>query len=118
MANTASVKLTWDEKAISLINDNAVKGLFKMGYDVASMARQRAPYVTGALRSTIRVMPTQDNTVEVIAGGTWGGKKVDYAWIREQGPNRNPATEHYMANSAEIIMSGDYMTKYFGDITK
>lgn len=118
MANTANVKLTWDNKAISLINENAVSGLFKMGYDIASIARQRAPYVTGALRNTIRVQETNDNTVEVIAGGTYGGKKVDYAWIREQGPNRNPATEHYMANSAQIIMSGDYMTKYFGDITK
>lgn len=118
MANTAKVELTWDNKAISLINENAVSGLFKMGYDIASIARQLVPHVTGALRDTIRVQETTDNTVEVIAGGTYGGKKVDYAWIREQGPNRNPATEHYMANSAQIIMSGDYMKKYFGDITK
>lgn len=116
MATSTSVKLTWDNRAISLINKNAVSGLFKMGFDIASMARQRAPYVTGALRNTIRVRETSDNTVEVIAGGTYGGKKVDYAWIRELGPNRNPATEHYMAKSAENVMSGDYMKKYFGDI--
>lgn len=116
MSSTASVKLTWDNRAISLINKNAVSGLFKMGYDIASQARQRAPYVTGALRSTIRVQETNDNLVEVIAGGTYGGKKVDYAWIREQGPNRNPATEHYMQNSADSILSGNYLQKYFGDI--
>ena len=58
------------------------------------------------------------NTVEVIAGGTFGGRKVDYAWIREQGPNRNPATEHYMENAKNSILVGNYMQKYFGDITK
>lgn len=116
MSSTASVKLTWDNRAISLINKNAVSGLFKMGFDIAAQARQRAPYVTGALRSTIRVQETSDNLVEVIAGGTYGGKKVDYAWIREQGPNRNPATEHYMQNSADSILTGNYLQKYFGDI--
>lgn len=116
MANTASVKITWNKQAISLINKNTVSGLFKLGFDIAAQARQRAPYITGALRSTIRVQETGDNTVEVIAGGTYGGKKVDYAWIREQGPNRNPATEHYMKNSADSILSGNYIEKYFGDI--
>ena len=116
MSNSASVKLTWDNRAISLINKNAVSGLFKMGYDIASQARQRAPYVTGALRSTIRVQETKNDLVEVIAGGTYGGKKVDYAWIREQGPNRNPTTEHYMQNSADSILTGNYLQKYFGDI--
>ena len=89
-----------------------------MGFDIASQARKNAPYVTGALRSTIRVQDTSENTVEVIAGGTYGGKKVNYAWKREQGPNRNPATEHYMENAKNSIMVGDYMQKYFGDITK
>lgn len=116
MSNSVSVKLKWNNQAISLINKNAVSGLFKMGYDIASQARQRAPYITGALRNTIRVQETTENTVEVIAGGSYGGKKVDYAWIREQGPNKNSATEHYMENSARSIMSGDYMKKYFGDI--
>lgn len=116
MSNSVSVKLKFDKQAISLINKNAISGLFKMGYDIASQARQRAPYITGALRNTIRVQETSDNVVEVIAGGSYGGKKVDYAWIREQGPNKNSATEHYMENSARSIMSGDYMKKYFGDI--
>lgn len=116
MKTTASVKLTWDNQAISLINKKAVSGLFRMGFDIAAVARQRAPYLTGSLRSTIRVNETSENTVEVIAGGTFGGKKVDYAWIREQGPNKNPATEHYMQNSQEQIMTGNYMQKYFGDI--
>lgn len=116
MSNTVSVNLTWDMHQIGVIENNTVKGLFRLGYDIASQARRNAPYVTGALRNTIRVQETNSNTVEVIAGGTFGGKKVPYAWIREQGPNRNPATEHYMENAQKTIMVGDYLKKYFGDI--
>lgn len=118
MSSTATVTLKWDNSVLNLMNTNAVRGLFQMGFDIAAQARRNAPYVTGALRSTIRVQDTSENTVEIIAGGTYGGKKVDYAWKREQGPNRNPATEHYMENAQKSIMVGDYMQKYFGDITK
>lgn len=116
MAKTASVTLKWDNSVLNLMNTKAVNGLVRMGFDIASQARRNAPYVTGALRNTIRVKDVSENTVEVIAGGTYGGKKVDYAWIREQGPNRNPATEHYMENAKNSVMVGDYMKKYFGDI--
>ena len=117
MANSSvSIQLKWNKNTLSLVNSKAVSGLFKMGYDIASQARQRAPYATGALRNTIRVQETRNDAVEVIAGGSYGGKKVDYAWMREQGPNRNPATVHYMKNSADDIMTGDYLKKYFGDI--
>lgn len=87
-----------------------------MGYDIASQARSNAPYVTGALRNSIRVQESKNNTVEVIAGGSFGGRSVPYAWKREQGPNKNPATEHYMENAAKKIMTGDYIKKYFGGI--
>ena len=113
---SSTVHIKWNDSAISLANKNAVRGLFKLGYDIADRARIRAPYLTGALCNTIRVRTLSEETVEVVAGGSFGGYKVDYAWIREQGPNRNPATEHYMENSAKDIMSGDYMTKYFGNI--
>lgn len=116
MSKTASVTLKWDSSVLNLMNTKAVNGLVRMGFDIASQARRNAPYVTGALRNTIRVKDVSENTVEVIAGGTYGGKKVDYAWIREQGPNRNPATEHYMENAKNSVMVGDYMKKYFGDI--
>lgn len=116
MSKTASVTVKWDNSVLNLMNTKAVNGLVRMGFDIASQARRNAPYVTGALRNTIRVKDVSENTVEVIAGGTYGGKKVDYAWIREQGPNRNPATEHYMENAKNSVMVGDYMKKYFGDI--
>lgn len=116
MANTVSVNLNWNRRELTLMNEKAKKGLFRLGFDIAAQARRNAPYVTGALRSTIRVNTVDDSTIDVIAGGTFGGRKVDYAWIREQGPNRNPATEHYMENAQKSIMSGDYMNKYFGDL--
>lgn len=116
MPEVVSVKLDWNDQAIGKIEKNTIKGLIRMGFDIAAQARRNAPYLTGALRNTIRVQETNDNTVEVIAGGTFGGKKVNYAWIREQGPNRNPATEHYMENAQKSVMTGDYMKKYFGDI--
>lgn len=111
------VKLDWNNTAINLMNEKAVKGLFRMGFDIASQARRNAPYLTGALRNTIRVRETnQKDTLEVVAGGTYAGYKVDYAWIREQGPNRDPNTVHYMENAANMVMSGDYLKKYFGDL--
>lgn len=116
MANTVKVQLTWDEQKIGTIEKNTVRGLFAMGFDIASQARRNAPYLTGALRNTIRVQEVSDNVLEVIAGGSFGGKKVDYAWIREQGPNRNPATEHYMENAKNSVMVGNYIEKYFGGI--
>lgn len=116
MSSQVSVKVEIDKSKISLVQDSATKRLFRMGFDIASQARRNAPYQTGALRNTIRVNEVGNNTVEVIAGGSYGGKKVNYAWIREQGPNRNPATEHYMENAKNLIMSGDYIKKYFGGI--
>lgn len=116
MANTVHVELDWDKRKIGYIERNTIKGLFAMGFDIAAQARRNAPYVTGALRSTIRVNEVSDNVLEVIAGGSFGGRKVAYAWKREQGPNRNPATEHYMENAKNTIMTGNYMKKYFGGI--
>ena len=117
MADTVHIDLTWNMKTIGAIEKSTVRGLIAMGYDIASQARRNAPYVTGALRNTIRVQEVSDNVVEVIAGGTFGGRKVDYAWIREQGPNRDSSTEHYMENAQGSIMTGNYLERYFGNIT-
>jgi len=117
MAERVSVTLKWDNQKLSLIEPRAVKGLFRMGFDISNQAKRNAPYLTGALRNTIRVQETSEqDTIEVVAGGSYAGFKVDYAWKREQGPNSDSATEHYMENSAKAIMSGDYLKKYFGDI--
>ena len=116
--SSVSVKLTWDSQAIGTIENKTMKSLFALGYDIAAQARRNAPYLTGALRNSIRVQEAGENAIDVIAGGSYAGKSVPYAWIREQGPNRNPATEHYMSNAQKFVMTGDYIKKYFGDITR
>lgn len=113
--SNVSVKLTWDRAKLNSIDKNAMRNLMRLGYDIASQARRNAPYQTGALRNTIRVQEADSNSVEVIAGGSFGGKKVPYAMVREKGPNKNPATEHYMENAQKTIMTGNYLQKYFGD---
>lgn len=118
MASYSTVQIKWSEPALNGINRRTQAGLFRLGFDIAAQARRNAPYVTGALRATIRVQEISNNELDVRAGGAYGNKLVNYAWIREQGPNKNPATEHYMENAQRVVMSGDYMRKYFGRITK
>lgn len=128
---TVTTKLTWNKKTLASLDQFMIEGLFSMAYDIAAQARRRAPVVTSALRNSIRV-EEDGQTVYIKSGGILssgvirtGSRKgttitrnVDYALKREQGPNRNPATEHYMENAKKAIMTGNYMTKYFGGITK
>lgn len=120
MSNT--VKFNWNNKALAEIDRNILVGIFSMAQDIRSQARINAPYVTGALSNSIRV-EENGQTVFIKAGGivsqgSVGPKNIDYAEKRERGPNRNPATEHYMRNAMQSTMTGNYMQKYFGGITK
>ena len=117
-AVVASVSFKLDHKTLAEIPQKAREGLFAMGYDIAAQARRNAPVVTGALRNSIRV-EAEAYDVYIRAGGTViNNKRIDYAMKREKGPNRNPATEHYMENAQKFIMTGDYMQKYFGGTIK
>lgn len=117
-AVVASVSFKLDNKTLAEIPQKAREGLFAMGYDIAAQARRNAPVVTGALRNSIRV-EAEAYDIYIRAGGTVvNNKRIDYAMKREQGPNRNPATEHYMENAKRMIMTGDYMQKYFGGTIK
>lgn len=96
--------------------------MFKMAYDIEGEATMRAPVLTSALKNSIRV---EENGIYVfikaggvVATGNRGAKFVDYAEKREQGPNRDPSTEHYMENAMKEIMSGDFLKTYFGEIVK
>lgn len=114
--SSGTVTFKWHSQALQKIDRNAQAGLIRLGFDIAAQARRNAPYLTGALRSTIRVQEISNNELDVRAGGAYNGHVVNYAWIREQGPNKNRATEHYMENAQKAVMSGDYMKKYFGRI--
>ena len=116
-----SVKINWNDSAIASIENKTMKGLIRMGYDMASMARSNAPYKTGALSNSIRVEEDAGD-VFVIAGGKSGGKDIRYAAIQEFGglAGRNHSTKivgkHYMERAKDFILAGDYINKYFGGV--
>lgn len=121
----ASIDLKWDEKTISKFNMNAVKAIWSLGFEIAASARAIAPVVTGALRNSIRVEELDDEDgIRVIAGGASSKgsngiiRFIDYAAKREIGPNRNPATEHYMQKAQQNVMSRDWVKKYFKGVTQ
>lgn len=121
----ASIDLKWDQKTIAKYNMNAQKAIFALGYEIAASARSIAPVVTGALRNSIRVEELKDESgIRVIAGGASakGSDKIvrfiDYAAKREAGPNRNPATEHYMQKAQQTVMARDWVQKYFKGVTQ
>lgn len=123
MSRAVSVTLNWNRAEIARIEDRATKGLLRMGYDIANAARRFAPYKTGALSNSIRVEENAE-VVEIIAGGKYGPRDIRYAAIQEFGgfTGRSRSVHingrHYMQNAKDLIMTGDYLSKYFGGITK
>lgn len=111
------VVLKWKMPVVREVNKNAQQGLVRMGYDILGWAKITAPIKTGALRNSIRITES-GKTVIVSAGGAVGGKLINYAYKREQGPNRDPTSEHYMEKSFKRVTSGNWQQEYFGGITK
>ena len=118
-----TVKFTWNKRNLNNMSQYMKEGMFALGFDIAAQARRNAPVETSALRNSIRVMP-EGSEIHVKAGGivaqsSRGPKYVDYADWREILPNKkNPSSVHYMRNAMRTVMSGDYMTKYFGKVAK
>lgn len=116
-----SIDIHWDYSALQSIENKTVKGLLRMGFDMASMARSNAPYKTGALSNSIRVEENA-GSVLVIAGGKSGGKDIRYAAIQEfggwagRGHRSHIIGKHYMERAKDYILTGDYLNKYFGGI--
>lgn len=121
MPNT-TIKFNWNGQALDKIERKTLIGIMRMAQDIRTEARVNAPYLTGALSNSIRVeedgYTTYIKAGGIVSTGSLGPKKVDYAMKREEGPNRDPTTEHYMRNAMNSIMTGDYMRHYFKDITK
>lgn len=119
--STVSVSLEWDHAEITNIKTKVMRRLIRCGYDIANQARRNAPYLTGALSNSVRVEENADS-VDIIAGGTYGGKDIRYAAIQEFGglAGRNHsakiAGKHYMERAKDTILNGNYIEKYFGDI--
>lgn len=118
------VQIKWDYGVLGAMNRRKMEGLLTMGYDIARLARKNAPVVSGALRNSIRVEDDwRGDRVYVRAGGIVSSgirdgvnitRNVNYAWKVEQRSSR----PHYMENAQKAIMTGDYLKKYFGGITK
>ena len=121
--STVATNLKWDNVAIRRIIGKGKAGLIRMGFDIANLARSSAPYDTGALTSSVRVEEDADDVL-VIAGGKKGGKDIRYAAIQEFGgtAGHNHSVhitgKHYMERAVQHVMSGDYLRKYFGGVTK
>lgn len=121
MSNT-TIKFNWNGQALDKIERKTLIGIMRMAQDIRTEARVNAPYLTGALSNSIRIeedgYTTYIKAGGVVSAGSLGPKWVNYAMKREEGPNRDPTTEHYMRNAMNSIMTGDFMTHYFKDITK
>lgn len=113
MAN--KVTFTWNTGKVAGINQQVMRGLLKMGFDIASRARLNAPYLTGALRNSIRVTTDNTDTVYVLAGGQVGGSRIDYALRREYENKKHPSTTHYMGRAFDSVTKGN-LYQYFGGI--
>lgn len=125
MANNtvASVSFKFSNQALATMETRIKEGMFKMGYDMAKVARRNAPVDTSALRNSIRVEP-ENNVVYVRAGGivSTGYKNgvkitryVDYALKNER---EHRTKRFYMKRAQEEIMQPGFMTKYFKGVTK
>ncbi len=118
MSSSATVKFAWDNARVNNLRTGVYKGILKMAFDIQERAMDRAPVLTGDLRSSIRTEAKDSGaSVDIIAGGTIGkstGIVVDYAEVREFSNNLHPDTVHYMQNALKDVTSGDYIKKYFG----
>lgn len=119
MTNTVTFK--WNSGKVAGIRREVARGMLRMGADIASRARFNAPYLTGALRNSIRVTADKQDTVYVLAGGQVSdkrgkrGKRIDYALMREFVNKAHPGTTHYMQRAFDSVTKGN-IRQYFGGI--
>lgn len=115
----SSTSFKWNTAKINAIQDEFRKGLVTMGLAVANLARDNAPYKTGALKNSVRVttLGSKDD-VYVAAGGNVGGKSIPYARIQElggytgRGHKVHIRPKYYLRGALETTLSGDW-SKYF-----
>lgn len=115
----SDVTFKWYDHEISAIKTRFMRGLFTMAFNgVAPKARFNAPYRSGALRNSIRVMEDGADSVVVRAGGTAAGKTVAYARIHELGGRTGRGysvyirPKHYLLNALNDTLREDF-SKYF-----
>lgn len=105
----------WDKPAVAQLDRNVTKGLLRMGMTIATQARANAPYLTGALKNSIRTTTDSASSVYVLAGGSVGGKTINYAYVREKYNRKHPNTTHYLERAFDSVTSGN-IGQYFKEI--
>lgn len=111
-----SVKVKWNQAAISQIEKRLKQGTISLAYDISNRSKSHAPYLTGALVQSIRVQDAGKNTIYVKTGGSFGGAKVPYAKKRFYENRKHPATRFYLRKGMNEAMDG--FTKHFRGVTK
>lgn len=101
---------TWNNAKLSSVRTKTSKGLVEMALDISNQTQRNAPVDTGALVSSVRVNADSKDNVYVLAGGSFGSKKVPYARIHEYGGSTG-------RNHATHIVGKKYMTRAFDQIT-
>lgn len=115
----SSTNFKWHDSKINAIQDEFRKGLVQMGFAVANLARDNAPYKTGALKNSVRVttLGAKDD-VYVAAGGKVGGKSIPHARIQELGGYAGRGhklyirPKYYLQNALRDTLRSDW-SKYF-----
>lgn len=119
-----SAKFTPNQAVLNNLNNKVNANLLRLAFDIAAKTRANAPYRTGALRNSVRVTDDKPGEVTIKAGGQTSNKSIPYARIHEfggwtgRGHKTYISAKHYMQRAADTVMSGDYIKKYFGNITK
>lgn len=116
----AKATMTWNKNEVNRLIKHMRQGLVMMASDIANTAGDLAPYDTGALSTSIRVVDGRDR-IEVLAGGqSPNGKIVNYARIHEfggktgRGYRTTITPKHYMQGGVDKTISGNWQQKYFG----
>ena len=111
----AKASFKWNQPAVAQLDRNITKGLLRMGTVIASQARANAPYLTGALKNSIRVTADRADLVYVLAGGSVGGKYIAYAYVREKYNRAHPSTTHYLERAFDNVANGN-IAQYFKEV--
>lgn len=112
----------WNNAKLNQIRRNTQLGLLDMANAIANRGRDNAPYDTGALTNSIRVIPEGQDTVYIKAGGKANGTTVAYAAIHEYGgkAGRNHSVsikgKRYMGRALDEVVRN--CNKYFEGVTR
>lgn len=109
----SKVSIKINQSAFKKMQKNFKTDTFKLAGDIAELAHDSAPVLTGDLAGSIRVQDKSDNVILVIAGGRHKNYSVPYALKQEY---ENKRKSRYMRNSLRNTLRGNWVQEYYGDV--